>query len=164
MRSFILAAATVAALATGSAQAALYQESIAVNSPGAWSTNLLGGLQFTLDNPGQYVFGFTLTPNAGSNGLLASLHATLTKQNAPGAFIQEIAANSNVGDDSFAGSLTFDHLGGAGQYSFMLNFTNWAPWNGTLTYTVSPVPEPATMALVGLGAAGVAWRRRRQAR
>jgi hypothetical protein len=37
-------------------------------------------------------------------------------------------------------------------------------FNGTLTgLTVSPVPEPGTVGLMGLGVAGLLWARRRQA-
>ncbi|WP_187359926.1 PEP-CTERM sorting domain-containing protein [Chitinolyticbacter meiyuanensis] len=159
----LLPYAAVALLAASPlSHAALIQQDINVTSNGAWSTSLLANAlhQFSLDNPGQYTFNFTLTPNAGSSAI-ASLHGVLGRQTQPGASFTEIVANPNVGSNSFSGSLNFDALA-AGNYDFYLAFTNYQPWNGTLSYSVNPVPEPATMALLGLGGGALAWRQRRR--
>ncbi|MBL8059125.1 MAG: PEP-CTERM sorting domain-containing protein [Chthonomonas sp.] len=48
----------------------------------------------------------------------------------------------------------------SGQYSFWMNQFN-SPTNYTLEFVVTPVPEPATMAALGLGVAALMRRRRR---
>ncbi|GAA5783947.1 hypothetical protein GCM10007860_09060 [Chitiniphilus shinanonensis] len=161
MKATTIAFAAAALLGAASANAAVYQHSANIQSNGAWASTLLGSSanQFSLSAPGQYEFSFELTPNQGSASL-ASLQAVLRKVAGPGPFIEQLTS-SNVGDNSFAGSFTFNNEG-PGLFDFYLAFTNYAPWSGTLNYSVSPVPEPATLALFGLGAAGVAWRRRKQ--
>jgi len=56
--------------------------------------------------------------------------------------------------------LTLD-LGSAGNVAFSGSAFTPRIWNGTLHYNVVPIPEPATMALLGLGAAAVLRRRRK---
>ncbi|WP_255989766.1 PEP-CTERM sorting domain-containing protein [Chitinolyticbacter albus] len=154
-------AATLLALSPLS-QAALIQQDISISSNGAWSTSLLPDAlhQFSLNAAGPYAFNFTLTPNAGANNI-ASLHSVLSRQTQPGASFTEIAATPYVGSNSFSASLNFD-APAAGNYDFYLAFTNFQPWNGTLSYSVNPVPEPTTMALLGLGGGALAWRQRRR--
>jgi hypothetical protein len=66
----------------------------------------------------------------------------------------------NVASQSFLFSSTgISYITFTGDAYGIMGFA--LPMIDSFTYTTAPVPEPTTLALFGLGAAGLAWKRRR---
>jgi hypothetical protein len=110
-----------------------------------------GGYAYTL-NPGDSVSSGTLTKNSSSSDLYSA-----------GAVLAEFTGLGSI----TLGASTFTQtvLANTGGNTFATQMTN-ASLGGSVTYFYTPVPEPGTMVLLGLGMASVfavGSRRRRSA-
>lgn len=117
-----------------------------------------------------------------ANGLtwLTAIPSGFITSTTTGTFMQLTGSgyfNANTAithDDGFyltLGSTTYDYStptytrtdtlnNAAGVYNFTLNYGAWNGFPETLIVDIAPVPEPATMLLLGLGLMGVAGIRR----
>jgi hypothetical protein len=123
-------------------------------TPGLWTLQATGsGTNAGLGNPSPIVLSNSFTLNANTTyGMALSLTggagaASLTYTNGTGS-------NQNYSNSDIA-----LQLGAASNTQFGALFTPRV-WNGTIYY--GPVPEPASLCALGLGAAALLRRRRRK--
>lgn len=166
---------------------------IASNTYLSWAGNTIVEVDLgALSHLNTFTWDVTLTANEGSFINEAYVQLSDSSQLNALYFLPSLLADPNggyhSGTEHYAGSVDFRHLdtvGEQGDYSFSvgkdgilrLEFAENmddlpgadAIWNSatfTFGYTVAAVPEPATygMMLLGLGAVGVAARRRKDAK
>lgn len=127
--------------------------SAGVNTPTA--VNLAGPAMTNGQTMGFFAFVNDFTANPAPNGAPTMEYTNLNGSNhlytnADMTIQGGIGRGASVGGDQFASSI----------FGVPGSTTNGRMWNGTVYY--STVPEPTTMALLGIGAAAVIARRRKK--
>lgn len=116
-------------------------------TPLAGTSTVSGGLAFIGIEAGTQV----TTPVAGPATTLLGWH-----HYAPGDVGNNILALIGAG----AGAIGFSGALGAGNYAVWIQETGVGTVPYVMEFTLSPVPEPTSAALLLAGLAGLAWRRR----
>ncbi|MDI9637421.1 PEP-CTERM sorting domain-containing protein [Kamptonema cortianum] len=117
-----------------------------------WNSVATGsGVGQGLDNPTPVTLNNTFVLNANTTYGMALVMSSDARHN---------YTNGNGSNQFYSNSDLSLNLGAASNVPFTGNTFSPRVWNGTIYY--DPVPEPASMAILGLGALALARRKRRK--
>ncbi|KAF0815381.1 hypothetical protein IGB42_00462 [Andreprevotia sp. IGB-42] len=112
----------------------------------------------TFSSSTPFTLSYSATPSV-AGGQLESLFGVLFLMSPTGTGQSLVSQVFSPGAQSFSGSFFIPE---AGTYSYAFSLNKNSDWLGSFNLNVAPVPEPETVALMGIGLMGVLLARRRK--